>query len=114
MADKIALKDWVGPDDDLSNLDRMRQLRDALTQIKDTEGKKYLDKILRHRYHGIMAGLTAAPLQSLDGALAQEYFKGQAYECLYQENLCENLIASFDEAIEELKLAQMEEYEDGE
>lgn len=93
-------QEWLGHDEDINNIDRLRQIREDLTKIRDSPGKKYLDKVLRTRYHGLMAGLAGSPLQSLDAALGQEYIKGQAFECLYQEQLCEHLVAYFDEAIQ--------------
>lgn len=110
MGDKeFKVGDWEGDDDVLNNPDRLLQYVDDLTKLLEMPGKKYLDKLLRHRYDGFMASLAGAPLQSLDAALAQEYFKGQAYECLYQHGLAEGLIAAFKERIAELR-----EYDDGE
>lgn len=101
--------DWEGDEDILNNPDRLRQYVKELTQLMEMPGKKYLDKLLVNRYHGLMAGLVGTPLQTLDGALAQEYFKGQAYECLYQQQLCEHLIASFKERIQEISYQEEDE-----
>jgi len=112
LADKeFKVGEWEGDPDILNNPDRMRQHVRELTQLLESPGKKYLDKLLLNRYHGLMAGLAGTPLSSLDAALAQEYVKGQAYECLYQHQLCEGLIASFKEHINELTYT--EEDEDG-
>lgn len=102
---------WEGDEEILNNPDRLRQYLDDLTKLVEAPGKKYLDRLLRLRYDGIMAGLAGSPLQTLDGALAQEYYKGQAFECLNQQQMCENLIALFKERIHELTF---EEDEDGE
>lgn len=97
------MEGWVTPAGEELSLERCRQILDDLTKIVDTPGKKYLDKLLTLRYHGIMAELVNAPLKSIDGTLAQEYDKGRAVECLYQTGLCEGLIAYFREEVARLQ-----------
>lgn len=93
-------EDWEGQGHD--NLDRLRQLKKELTDLQQSGGKKYLDEILRARYHSIMAGIAGAPLATLDDALAQEYNKGQAYACLFLSELVPALLQDFSEQITNL------------
>lgn len=102
MADSQKARDWAGEDEVLNNPDALRRYIDDLTKLRDMPGKIYLDKLLRHRYDGIMAGLAGQRLQSLDESLGQEYDKGRAMECLYQRGLCETLIEYFKEHLEDL------------
>lgn len=106
MADSQKARDWLGEDEILENPDALRRYIDDLTKLRDMPGKKYLDKLLRHRYDGIMAGLAGQRLQSLDETLGQEYDKGRAMECLYQHELCEGLLAYFKEHLEHLLATQ--------
>lgn len=103
--------DWVNLDPEEMSIERCRQILDDLTKIVDTPGKKYLDKLLTLRYHGIMAELVSSPVTTIDGTLAQEYDKGRAIECLYQQGLCEGLIANFRDALERLQAQQQAEDE---
>jgi len=103
-------EDWIGPDDD--NLDKLRNLRDELKKLAQMPGKIYLDKLLRLRYDGLMAGIAATPLSGVDAAFAQEYIKGQAAECLIQQQVLEGLIASFSDRIDTLQEAESFEEEE--
>jgi len=95
--------DWVGPEDLTQDIGSLRKILKDLTQIQGQDGKIFLDKLLKARYDGIMAGIAMAPLPNLDAALAQEYAKGRAVECLYQMELVNGLIATYKETIDELQ-----------
>lgn len=101
--------DWIGPEDLVGDISTLRQIKENLTQLQGLDGKIFLDKLLERRYNGIMAGIAMAPLPNLDAALAQEYEKGRAIECIYQMGLIENLIAVYTEQIETLQQQQNEE-----
>jgi hypothetical protein len=100
----VADTKWVGPDSD--NLDRMEVIVKDLRALRDSPGKKYLDKYWRHRYDILMAGLANSPLQALDHALQQEYVKGQAIQCLSFGEEFQAIIADFEAQIEELRAAR--------
>jgi len=96
------LGDWLGPEEDITNVERLRQICDDLTKLQEAPGKKYLDKYFRGQYNLIMAGMAGSPLSSLDGALAQEYLKGQALANLMFSEIVPDLISMFKEQIEYL------------
>jgi hypothetical protein len=104
--------DWLGDAELINDIGRLRQIVKDLTDLQLSPGKIYLDKYLRHQYHGIMAGIAGSPLNRLDDALSQEYNKGRAFENIQHEFIVPNLIAMFKERIDGLKLIQS--YEDSE
>jgi len=98
MTDKKQLS-WF-EDEEVANAPNMLL---QLKQLEDSPGWKIISNVLDQQAQYRLNMLVATPLKSLDGALEQEYIKGEAEQLLTLRGLPTVLIEELGKVVKEMK-----------